>query len=211
MKKFCITNYGFRIFYVFFFICSCLQITAQDSIKTNPIVYADMLIGHSWMKAGGFTVGAGLHYQKNQHLFNIRFTGTVKLESGFLSPIIPIPFVDEKSSLEEFSLLYGWRIINGGMSHSYSFGISHNKFREVVFDDFNREYTKTTKYMGVPFEANIKWFNNEKKRYRIYYLIPVGKPTGFSRSIGARFYGNISKNSYFGLGMIYGFGFHKMY
>jgi hypothetical protein len=200
-----------KIYILFLFSFSFVIVAAQDTTKTNPIIYADMLIGHSWMKAGGFTGGAALHYQNNQHLLSIRFTGTVKLKGGFLSPYIPIPFVDEKSNLEEFSFLYGWRFITGGMSHSYSIGISNNKFREVVVDSFNRKFTETTKYIGIPFEANIKWFNSEKKRYKIYYLIPVGKPIAFGRSIGLRLGGNISKNSFIGLGIIYGFGFHKIY
>jgi len=60
--------------------------------------------------------------------------------------------------------------------------------------------------------VNVKWFKKEKKRFRAYYgLIPIGKPTSFGRSFGFKLYGNIGKLSYVGIGINYGFGWHKRY
>jgi hypothetical protein len=63
----------------------------------------------------------------------------------------------------------------------------------------------------LPIELNFKWFKSKKKRYRIYGIIPVGEPTSFGRNFGFKLVGNISKNSFVGLGIVYGFGIHKKY
>jgi hypothetical protein len=58
----------------------------------------------------------------------------------------------------------------------------------------------------------MSFFKTKKERFRIFYgLIPVGEPTSFGRAFGFRLYANIAKNSYVGLGLTFGLGWHKIY
>lgn len=184
---------------------------AQTISKANPVIFSELLIGHSEGKTGGFTGGAALNYQKDKSLLTARFLATVKLKLSFLNPFIPIPAIDQKSDLEEFSLLYGRRFIKDSKAFSFSLGPSYNIFTEVLIDSGFRRYEKISKYPGASFEANIKWFKKEKNRYRIYGLIPVGKPTGFGNGIGFKISGSLARESYAGIGITFGFGFHKIY
>lgn len=74
-------------------------------------------------------------------------------------------------------------------------------------------YEVSENSIGFPFEVNIKWFKNVKRRYRAYYwLIPLGhKKVAFGRSFGFKLVGNISKTNYFGLAFNFGLGTHKKY
>lgn len=184
---------------------------SQTQQKNNPILFSEVLVGHSWGSAGGFSGGAALNFQSHRSLFTLRFLGTTKLDSKVASPLIPIPIIEQRSSLEETSLLYGWRFIDNASAYSFSVGCSYNAFRRQVLDNNNQKVWKTSFYAGVPFEANVKWFKAKKERFRIYGLIPVGKPTAFGGSFGFKLFGNISENSYGGLSIVYGLGFHKKY
>lgn len=193
-------------------LISSFHFTAtSQNVKPNLILFADVLSGHSVGNTGGFSNGAGLNYQKNRNLFTLRCLATVRLRCKILSPFFPLPIIDQKTDLEEYSVLYGWRFIDEGTAYSFSLGFSYNLFTELSTDNNNQKNIKLSKYKGVPFEANIKWFKKEKRRFRIYGLLPVGKPTALGGSLGFKIFGNLSKHSYAGLGITYGLGCHKKY
>ena len=200
-----------RLVFILLFSVTTVTALCQDVKNSNPILFADLLIGHSWGKSGGFSGGAALNFQSYRNLFTIRYVGTTKIHSEVLSPFLPIPLFDEKSNLNETSALYGWRFIKTASAFSFSLGCSYNAFTEQVPDTNNQKMKIRSYYAGVPFEANVKWFKAKKERFRIYGIIPVGQPTSFGGSIGFKVFGNISKNSYGGLSLVYGLGFHKKY
>lgn len=177
--------------------------------KSNPILFAEYYFGPAFGDSGGFSNGASLNYQTRENLFTLRYTNNVQLEGKFLFFLFPAFEVVEQT--DEFGVLYGRRKIYGNHSFSYSAGIAYVKHKEFINLENDVRNFEVQDGVGVPFEMNIKWFNAEKKRYRIYCIVPVGKPTAFSRSIGFKLYGNISKNSFIGLGINYGFGWHKNY
>ena len=183
---------------------------SQTSSKQNPIIFFDETLGGAFGNAGGFALGLGINYQVNRSVFTARVLGTVKFGVDVLDPWIPLPFFHVKNSMGEFALLYGRRFIEGGQAYSFSLGASYSGYFQS-YDKFANDAISYD-YFGVPFEANIKWFKKEKKPFRIIYgLIPVGPPTGFGRSIGFKLFGNISKQSYVGVGLSFGIGFHKVY
>jgi hypothetical protein len=59
----------------------------------------------------------------------------------------------------------------------------------------------------LPLEFSIKWFKREQSPYRIYGIIPVGRPSGIGNSMGFTLIGNISQHSFIGFGI----GHHKEY
>ena len=189
------TKKGFILVGVFAISCFCAG--AQ-----NPVIFADINLGHAFGNSGGLAGGASLNFQNNRHFFTLRSQSTVRLKSYWASTWIPIPVFEQTSNLNEYAFLYGWRFVNDNHAFSFSLGPSYNIF--------TKDGT-VSKYGGAAFETNIKWFKAEKQRMRIYGLIPFGRPTGFGSSIGFKLFGNISKESYFGLGVSYGFGFHKVY
>ena len=181
--------------------------TAQD--KTNPIIYIENLIGYANGSSKGITGGAEINYQRKNNLFTYRYLEVTDYRKEADFYFIPI-YIDVEI-IKEHALLYGKRIIEGNTSYSYSAGISYVD-REFLVDFTNNNYKyDTTQSIGFPFELNIKWFNSKKERYRIYELIPVGKPTSFANSIGFKLYGDISKTSFFGIGLTVGLGWHKNY
>lgn len=109
----------------------------------------------------------------------------------------------------EVALLYGLRTIEENHAYSFSLGVSYSGYYQNYDKNVNNNINYD--YVGVPFEANIKWFKEEKRRFRIYGLIPVGKPTAFGGAIGFKLFGNISRQTYAGIGLTYGLGFHKVY
>ncbi len=190
--------------------CFALNAIGQSAQKQNPVVFADVSFGHTWGGAGGFTGNGSLNFQTAQSLFTARYVGTTRMEASILFSFIPLPVFEDKSSLEEFSLLYGRRFVKTASAYSFSLGLSYSTLRETISNTFPKQ-TKTTAVFGVPFEANIKWFKPTKEPYRIYGIIPVGKPTAFGRSIGFKLLGTFSQNSYAGLAVSYGLGYHKKY
>ena len=107
--------------------------------------------------------------------------------------------------------MYGRRIIFDGSSLSFSSGVSTNKavYRSEVDDERIRT---SLNYFAIPYEVSFKFFKRKKSRYRVFYaLIPIGKPTAISRSIGVKLFGSLGKESYFGLGLTFGLGWHKVY
>jgi len=198
--------------FIAFFLC--LLITKAQTVKSgNPIVFAEAIFGGSKGKAGGLTGGGELNYQIRRSLISVRLIGSIKLSSRtiMLSPVTPIPIIESKSNSEEFSALYGLRFVNKGRALSLSLGLSHNSFTQWHRDTNNQRFKSESVYLGVPFEFNINWFKPQKKRFRIYGLIPIGQPTALGGSLGFKVFGNISRNSYAGIGVRYGLGYHRKY
>lgn len=193
-----------------FFILLCAfnrKTTCQGTTKQNPILFGSFLLGHAAGGGGGFSLGTEANVQARKNLFTLQYLSTLKVRTSFAFYIFPV--IEEKSSQQTVSLLYGRRFIDKGMATSFSAGISYNLFREYV--DVQNKYVSKPG-AGCPFEANIQWFKPEKSRFRIVYgLIPVGEPTGFGRSIGFKFFGNVSKHSFAGISLTAGLGLHKKY
>ena len=194
------------------------KIVVSDSLqKTNPIVFYEFYGGIGGGTNGSmFFAGANLNYEfEKSNLTTLRYTGFASFEREYLYiGYFPFPIFTREESVLEYAFLYGKRYTFDNKSLSFSAGISINdrtfyKYSEELnyynkFDDIN---------IGLPVEFNIKWFKAEKKRFRAYYgLIPIGKKrVSFGRSIGFKIIGNFSKTTYLGIGLTYGFGWHKKY
>jgi hypothetical protein len=194
---------------IIFFLNSLVCFSQNDStkvsaLKSNPIIYWEAFIG----PADGLLLGTALNYQFNKSLITARYSFTTKIDFGG-DIFIFLPSLEIKETYNELALLYGYRYIKDGHSLSVSSGLSYNARK--FYSTQSNVYNDTYKYVGFPFEVNFKWFNAVKKRYRIYYIIPIGEPTAFSRSFGFKLTGNFSKFSYVGLGFTYGLGLHKVY
>lgn len=197
------------------------EITDSLSIeKSNPIIFGEMLTGvGSTNNIGGY-IGGSLNYQHQKHLFTFRYLwfGCVeytKVRGGNISHLLIFPAYINVEKINDYSVLYGNRYVKGSTSFSWSAGLGIvNSQERNYLEDLNKysEWESNTN-IGIPLELGVKWFKSEKKRFRAYYgIIPIGKKkVAFGRSFGFKFVGNISKNSYFGLGISYGFGTHKDY
>lgn len=182
---------------------------SQEKEKINPIIFAEMMFGYSVGSSQGFTGVGTLNYQKQSNLFTYRYLELSKYRRD--GSVLFIPIYTEIEHLREQALMYGKRIINKNVSYSYSAGIAYID-RDFLVDEMDGVLKyDNEKSVGLPFEVNIKWFKSKKERYRIYGLIPVGKPTSFGNSIGFKLYGDISKTSFIGLGLTIGLGWHKIY
>jgi len=192
---------------------------AQDSLKIsksgNPILFAEGYVGLGGADAMGTIYGLSLNYQFfEKDLITIRYTGYKEYGSNalLLTPVTPFPYFVKTDEIEELGLLYGKRWVNRGHSWSISAGLSYSEMLYVErIDEAN--YWRERNTVGIPFEVNIKWFKNERKRFRAYYgLIPIGSQrVGFGRSFGFKIAGNISKANYVGFAINNGFGWHKKY
>jgi hypothetical protein len=188
--------------------------TDSLSIKSNPIIYADFLFGgsNSGNQVNGLTFGFGINYQINKDLLTFRTTHIAeKNKEAGLAAILIIPMFVGGDSMNEFALMYGKRFIFNSSALSISVGASTNlmKYTQIINDE-SLKFRES--YFAVPFELNFHLFKGEKRRFRVLYgLIPIGNPTSFGRSFGIKFFGSIGKFNYFGLGMNFGFGWHKNY
>jgi len=186
----------------------------QDSLKlkTNPIIYGDLGFSIPLAGIGGIQFNSSLNFQHHKSLFTLRVVGiqSFTVATAALSPFTVFPYFKDAGSLVEFSFLDGWRTVDGNHAFSISGGISYN---DRVFIDYpnNKRQQTESRYAGLPFEMNILWFKARKQKYHIYYLIPVGRPTGFGHSFGLKLSGNISQHSYVSFGTVFGWGFHKEY
>lgn len=197
-------------FYVTF---ASAQEDKQRDIE-NPIAYIEAILGFGNGSADGLVVGYTLNYQFEGNLLTFRnsyLASKNKERNRALSNAFIFPAYVQGNSFTEYAFLYGRRFIFGGSSLSFSGGISTNT--AVYRKEFEGERTRSSlNYMAFPYEISFKFFKREKSRYRIIYgLIPVGKPTGFSRSFGIKLFGSMGKESYFGLGLTFGLGWHKVY
>ena len=192
----------------------CYSQKERDTIptETNPIIYAELFTGLAGGKGIGFIFGGELNYQDNNDLFTLKYGYQSFANFGAASfGFIGFPTIKPTLKNHEIAILYGQRFIKNGHSWSFSGGISTN-YSNVNQIDNDMPTIESRQYFGFPFEVNIKWFKNTKKRFRAYYgIIPIGKPTAFGRSVGFKLYANIGKYSYAGIGINYGFGWHKKY
>lgn len=185
----------------------------QDTIRTNPIIFAEMVLGGagSFGEYGGFLYGGSGNFQFKKNLFTVRYNQNPEFK--FKSAVIPtvgFPYVESKFKNTEIAIMYGKRYVKNSVSYSFSGGLSSNDF-ETKYKDQNEVYKVSSCNYGFAYEFNVKWFNSKKKRYRIYMIAPIGKPTSFGRSFGFKLLGNVSEHSYLGIAMSYGFGWHKNY
>ncbi|MFH6996105.1 hypothetical protein [Flavobacterium sp. FlaQc-48] len=180
----------------------------ETTEKTNPILYGEIFGGLTGMKHFGFSGGAELNYQYKKSLFSLRYANVVGYISNDINPFFPLPTYYKSDDNSEYAVLYGRRWMSERRSFSVSAGISCNNLdsKRRIVDEAEETYTYIRNYetfYGVPFEANYKWFYKRKKSKLVYNaLIP---------SIGVKLLGNISKNSYIGVGVSIGFGFAREY
>ena len=197
----------FLIFLCIITFSSTIAQEKQDSIKVkeHPIVFGDFLLGYSNTGKRAATVGLNLNYQLNNNLFTFRTSETTSIDRIDWFLIFPISIVSNTTT--EYALLYGKRYIEDDLSYHFSGGISYN-----INEDINGNIKTKDIFAGFPLEIGMSFFKPKKERFRVFYgLIPVGKPTGFGRSIGFKLYANIAKRSYVGLGVTFGLGWHKIY
>lgn len=203
--------------FVFPFVFCFFLGHSQDSIairKSNPILFSEGYLGYAGGSSNGFALGAGLNYQfYKKDLLTLRVTALLGNRMRYAAAeVAPFPDFVRQEVLEEYALLYGKRYIFDNFSLSFSGGISltNRRFYEETTEFYQ---LNSDRMVGFPFEVNIKWFKSEKDRFRAYYgLIPIGKrKVSFGRSIGFKLIGNVSKTNYTGIGITYGFGFHKKY
>lgn len=203
------------VFSIFIFETAVFSQEVEDSKKVqkdNPIVFAELLLGMAGGSANGPTIGVTVNYQEQKNLFTMRYIYQYEIETEFaVIGFVGFPTFVNKGQSNEFSFLYGRRAVKDGRSLSFSGGISVNN---AIYNESqnNSVSNNDLTFIGFPFELNIKWFKKEKKQFRAYFgLIPIGKPTSFGRSFGFKLYGNLGKLSYVGVGINYGFGWHKRY
>ncbi|APZ45856.1 hypothetical protein BW723_05905 [Polaribacter reichenbachii] len=179
----------------------------QDSLKVkqNPIVFGDFLLGYTNGSIKGLGVGFDINYQNKNNLYTFRAIHSINIKE--VDFFIFIPVSSTYSVINEYSLLYGKRYVNDDFSYHFSGGLSYASHENTI------ENSRTSvDYVGFPMEVGVSWFKSKKKKFRVFYgLIPIGKPTGFGRSIGLKLYANIAKKSYVGLGLSFGLGWHKIY
>ena len=87
--------------------------------------------------------------------------------------------------------MYGKRWLQSNHSYSISSGLSYNHFISN---------TSNSDYIGLPLEANIIWFSSKKKN-------TIGN--AITPKFGFKLFGSISKNSFVGVGISLGVGYHK--
>lgn len=201
-----------KLIYLFFGIACHYACLAQQN--SNPTIYVDGILGYAGGDSKGWTIGGSFNIQSKKDLFSFRILSVNEIdpENDELKALaIIFPFLFTKNTVEEYAVLYGKRFVFDNKSISASLGAS-TIYRHYKIRRNNNRLHLEENYFGMPFEVSIRWFQSTKQRYRaVYGLVPIGKPTGFGRSIGFKLYGNISKHSFIGLGMTFGLGFHKKY
>jgi hypothetical protein len=199
------------VFVIFSFLPANSSPVTIDT-TSNPVVFFEVMLGHSYGRAGGLSWGLNANCQIKKILLSGRFTETSKLRMGFMSPFIPIPYFELKSNMKEFAILFGRRFTKENRSYSFSIGISQNQYMVLEKDANDQSFKKRSRFYGVPFEANLKLFYTEKRRFKIFGIIPTGsRPIAFGRSVGFKLFANFSEHSFVGLGLTLGMGTHKQY
>ena len=92
---------------------------------------------------------------------------------------------------------------------SASIGISRVKYRTL--GPYSEQIIHSESFIGLPLEFNIRWFRKGKKINKLFGLIPISKETGLGSSSGLKLFATISKKSYIGLALNFGFGYYKNY
>ena len=183
--------------------------TLLQERKTNPIVFADVFFGGAFGSSHGLIAGLSANYQHKSHLFTARYTGL--LEQRRVGSFIYVHFYRTEEEVEEFALLYGYRIAEGNTSYSVSAGASVVQRDMYSYDNEGVQSKISRTRFSIPFEFSIKWFKKEKKPYHIYCVFPVGRPTGLGHSFGFKVVGNVGATTFIGLGVTWGWGWHKHY
>ncbi len=202
---------------VFFLVFFLIYNTYSQENKNGrePIIFGEIIFGGTNEINGnnGFLIGGEIKYQLKNNLFSFRYLENSQLQSDvlYVFPFIAFPIVKEKKNTREIGILYGKRWGYKSSSISISGGISLNTSLEKIKSQNNVYHKMKDTFLGIPFEFNFKWFQSKKKKYRLYGIIPIGRPTSFGRSFGFKILGNISKNSFIGFGFVYGLGVHKKY
>ena len=179
-------------------------------VKTNPILFADLYFGGAGGSSHGFSAAGTLNYQYKKHLFTARVGQLSSYKTRLLSPVLPFPLVRLEESIDEYALLYGRRYIAENRAFSFSAGVAFVSRKYFVVNEGNFFYVRKNA-VGLPFEASVKWFKRRRVPYHIYGIIPIGKPTAFGNSFGFKVLGNVSKTTFVGIGVTFGFGYHKYY
>ncbi len=202
MKK----KISIAIFIAFTILCN-----SQEKKEGNKIFFVDFLVGGSTFSKGSVNSGYSVNYQNKKDLFTLKFNQSKKLENDAVLIIwfLPLTYLDTPRNSEEFSFLYGKRFIKNGFSYSSSIGISLLK-HNTINQDYQEIINSKTSF-GIPLEFNVRWFRKNKRQNHILGFIPVGKETGFGSSTGLKVFATISKQSYIGLALNFGFGFYKNY
>ncbi len=170
---------------------------------SNPIIYIEGFSGISAISDVGVAGGVELNYQYIKNLFTFRYIDITGFKQEIVSPILPILIYYETKNDKEYALLYGWRWLRINHSYSISTGVSYNNFNGIDKDINDNPYANQENYFGFPFEVNVKWFQSKKHSKLLWNsVIP---------SIGIKFFGSISKNSFVAIGVSIGFGLHKTY
>lgn len=198
-------------YFFFTFIISLVFTQIQAQEKTNPIIYLDGNMGFAGGNSSGFMIGASLNYQKKDNLFTLRTTQFSNSKFTYLSPYLPLPYLDTKEIITEYGILVGKRYIHNNKAWSFSVGLATVERAIKKVDENNTYYFDSTHAIGFPFQVDINWFKRNKEPYRIYGVIPVTKNTSLGNSIGFKFIGNVSKTTFVGLGVSLGIGYHKEY
>lgn len=210
-------------FILFAFLYLTLNAIAQDSLnvdtprrlkqtKTNPIIFSDFHFGWAFLGADGLYGGFNINYQYKKNLFTLRYNAIADL-AGRDPQLrkLQIIAIEDQGHYQEYGMLYGRRYLTNTRGLSFSAGASFN-YRVRKYPNAGSSKTITYDYYpGLPFELNVNWFKGRKRRFRIYHIIPVGEPTAFGASIGFKLHGNVSKNPYLALGIVYGLGMFKHY
>jgi hypothetical protein len=167
----------------------------QDSIyqKTHPeyhhpTLYVDGGLGIVLGGLRGYQANYSLNYQNGLSLFTFR-----GLANGS-SKYDPDKFFgyETTGSSGQLALMYGLRFNdNHGSAYSFSAGIDHVNRSAYYYDSNNNRTQIEGEYIGVPFEAN----------YQVY-------TRRFGVSFGIKLSGDVSRHSFFGLGVDMGLGFH---
>jgi hypothetical protein len=189
-----------------FILLFSLSVFGQDSLETNPIIYADFEIAPLVAGLNNIQVSTSLNYQVKNNLFTVRLLGLGNFDEVYYNPDYP----NIRNTLYEPGLLYGKRYISRGHSLSFSAGIAAVHWVHTVI--YKGQYTSTDNwYAGLPFEVNYIWFRAKKRRSRIYGIFPYGKPTGFGPGIGLKLSGDVSEHSFASFGVVFGLGWYRQY
>jgi hypothetical protein len=195
-----------RFLFALLITANVLNATAQ--LGPDKIIFGEFLVGASHNE--GLAFGANLNCQSGLHLFTARYLTHRNFYNKLIAVYADNENLNVRSQQDEWALLYGPRLDFERFSASFSAGISGSVV-SIVSSDVQANLNYHNRYIGIPYEFNVKFFKKKKSRYRLYGLVPVGKPTSFGRSIGMKLFGNFSGERYFGLGLTLGIGVHKLY
>lgn len=184
---------------------------SQDKKEGNKIFFMDFFIGGSTFSNGSVNSGFSVNYQNKEDLITFRASSSKKLEddAAIIIWLLPIAYLSTPKNSQEYSFLYGKRFIKNDFSYSSSIGISLIKHNTI--DPIFQEINHSESFLGLPLEFNVRWFRKDKKINKLFGLIPIGKETGFGSSSGLKLFATISKKSYIGLALNFGFGYYKNY